>query len=433
MNSPQAIAYLYSLQTRGMKFGLRGIRILLKHLGNPETQFPSIHVAGSNGKGSTAALLAASLTAAGYRTGLYTSPHLVSFHERIRIDGKPILERQIPEYVRLLRPIIEELRTTFFEAVTALAFRYFADEKVDIAVVETGLGGRLDATNVLNPVVSVLTTVSLEHTQILGNSLAAIAYEKAGIIKRGIPCVSGVTAHPAREVIHRTCHSRRSRLIETAGGRAEVGRSDLTGSTASFVLGKKGLRDVKIGLAGAFQVSNAFVALATLWELGHRGFNVTEADIRRGFARVTALTGFRGRLTVARRRPLTIVDVAHNPAAVRQLVQAIHDARLENLTIVFGVMGDKAFRSMIGILADIAGRAIAVQPLTERARSAETIAAAFRARKVPVAVGPTVREGMMIAGRAAGKRGIVLVTGSHFVVGEALAFMERKNYLTINQ
>lgn len=427
-----AIAYLYGLQTRGMKFGLHGIQMLLDAVGNPERQIESIHIAGSNGKGSTAAFIAAAVQSAGYRTGLYTSPHLVRFNERIRINGIPISDERILDYVRSLRTAIERHRTTFFEAVTAITFRYFADEDVECAVIETGLGGRLDATNVLIPRVSVITEISLEHTQLLGNTLAEIAYEKAGVIKHHVPCVSGVRTPAARNVIRRVCRQRQSRLIEVSGGRVSLLRSDIGGLEASFELCGRKLDRVKIGLPGSHQARNAFVALGVLWELMDQGFRLGEENIRRGLARVAAMTGLRGRMTVVRRRPMVIMDVAHNPAAIARLTRSLRELGLKDLTVVFGVMKDKAFRRMIGMLAGITRRAIAVQASTERARPAREIAEVFRLRGVKAASAGTVREGMRRARERAGK-GAVLVTGSHFVVGEALAFLERKNYLTINQ
>ena len=188
-----------------MKFGLQGIRTLLTSLDHPEKQFSSIHIAGTNGKGSTASMIAAIFTAAGYKTGLYTSPHLVSFNERIRINGKAISSQAVARLATAIHPEVKRNNCTFFEAVTAMAFKYFAESKVDIAVVETGLGGRLDATNILQPLVSVITTIGLEHTQILGASLEKIAFEKGGIIKKGVPCVTGVKSQKAVRVLSNIC------------------------------------------------------------------------------------------------------------------------------------------------------------------------------------------------------------------------------------
>lgn len=429
----EAIGYLYGLQGRGMKFGLSGIRGLLRDLGNPEKTLRSIHIAGSNGKGSTAALIASVLTTEGYRTGLYTSPHLISFRERIRIDGKPVPGRRIVEYVRLLKPGIESRKATFFEAVTAIAFRYFADEAVDYAVIEAGLGGRLDATNVLKPLVSVITSISLEHTEILGNSLKAIAYEKAGIIKRGVPCVSGVVETAAKGVLRRVCREKGSGLTELTPRAVTVEQSDLRGSTAVMRLPDGTGGRFAIGLAGSFQARNAVVAYAALRELSGRGVRLTQKGIRRGFADVAARTGFRGRISAVRRHPLTIVDVAHNPEAIRKLVGALQGMGLRKMTVVFGVMRDKKMPPMINALASIARRAAAVQPRTERARSAGDIAEAFRRRHIPVFFIGNVRDGVRRARREAGRNGAVLITGSHFVAGEALAMLERKIYLTINQ
>ncbi|HLF14725.1 MAG TPA: Mur ligase family protein, partial [Bacteroidota bacterium] len=208
-----SLRFLHGLQGSGIKAGLGNIRVLLLYLGRPERSFPSIHVAGTNGKGSTSAMIAAALTAAGFRTGLYTSPHLIDFTERIRIDGKKIPLRRVSAYTRRLRRTIRAAKATFFEATTAIAFQYFADEGVDVAVIETGLGGRWDSTNVVTPLVSVITSIGMEHREYLGNTLRKIAFEKAGIIKRGVPCVVGNIPVPAMDVIKNRAARLNSRVI----------------------------------------------------------------------------------------------------------------------------------------------------------------------------------------------------------------------------
>ena len=219
-----------------MKFGLDGIRILLASFDHPEKQFPSIHIAGSNGKGSTASMIAAIFTAAGYKTGLYTSPHIVSFNERIRVNGKAISSQAVTKLLIAIRPEVEKNNCTFFEAVTAIAFKYFAESKVDIAIVETGLGGRLDATNTLKPLVSVITTIGLEHTQILGTSLEEIAFEKGGIIKKEIPCVIGVKSPRAIRVLSHICAIHNSRMVRVHTDKIHIRQSSLYGLSADFYL-----------------------------------------------------------------------------------------------------------------------------------------------------------------------------------------------------
>lgn len=429
----EAVKYLYGLQVRGMKFGLRGIKALMRRLGNPERRLRCVHIAGSNGKGSTAAMVAAVLTAAGYRTGLYTSPHLVDFTERIRIDGKPITQKAVVRLARRLQRTIEINRTTFFEAVTAMALQYFKEEEVDIAVIETGLGGRLDATNVVRPFVSVITTISLEHTDLLGNSLKQIAYEKAGIVKLGIPCVSGVRSSSALRVIRSVCRRRRSRFIDTRPARVRVLRRELSGSVISLVFGGVRISELALSVGGNHQARNAALAIAVLQQLALQGFKIHEEAIRRGFASLNALTGFQGRLQLVNRNPSVITDVAHNRESMRVLVNALRGFGVSRPHVVFGVMKDKPFQTMIRILASVTRSVAAVQPGTNRSLRATEIESEFRRLGIPVFYRGDVRGGVRSALAAAGKKGTVLVTGSHFVVGEALAALKRKKYLTINQ
>lgn len=433
LSYPEAVDYLYGLQSRGMKFGLSGIKTLMRRLGNPEKHLRCVHVAGSNGKGSTAAMVAAVLTAAGYRTGLYTSPHLVDFTERIRIDGKPISKKTVVRLTGRLQRTIEVNRATFFEAVTAMALQYFKEEEVDIAVIETGLGGRLDATNVVRPLVSAITTISLEHTDLLGNSLKKIAYEKAGIIKPGIPCVSGVRSSSAVRVIRSACRHRRSRFIDTRPARFRVQHRSLSGIVISLVMDGVRLPALRLPLGGDHQARNAVLAVAVLQQLALRGFKVHEEAIRRGFGALDTLTGLRGRLQLVHRNPTVIADVAHNIESTRALVKVLRKCGIAKCHAIFGVMKDKPFRTMIKAIATVARSVAAVEPGTNRSLGAAEIASEFRRLRIPVFYRGDVRGGVQRALTAAGKKGTVLVTGSHFVVGEALASLKRKKYLTINQ
>ena len=416
-----------------MKFDLGVTKALLRFLGRPEKTFPAVHVAGSNGKGSTSSLLAAALTASGYQTGLYTSPHLVDFRERIRVDGKMIAQEDVCRLLTLLWPHVEKLSATFFETTTAMAFRYFADRHVDIAVVETGLGGRLDATNVLRPEVSVITNIGREHTQILGSTLSAIAREKAGIIKRGVPCVSGVVRGDALNVIRRECRKRGSRLLVRKKDDVKISTSTLDGITVDASAIAKHFDGLYVSLAGSFQAANVAVALHTLRVLRERGWRrITETTTRSGFARVQKTTGLWGRLTVLRRSPLVIADVAHNPQAMRSLCASLRQLGLRRLLAVFGVMQDKRYKPMIRSLGTIAARAIVVAPTTSRSRRTGELAAEFRRQNIPAFEADSVSSGIDRAMRQH-SRSAILLTGSHFVVGEAAAFLQGKKYLTINQ
>ena len=416
-----------------MKFGLQGIRALLNSTGNPHTSFSSIHIAGTNGKGSTASMIAAMLTAAGYKTGLYTSPHVVDFTERIRINGKPIPQRDVVEILRKLKPLVRRNKATFFETVTAIAFHFFAQRKVDIAVIETGLGGRLDATNVIEPLISVITTIGLDHTEILGKTISKIASEKAGIIKPGIPCVVGVLEPVARQVIKKIARQRSSALIRTSA-KIKIISSGINGTQFDVKTGRTQFKKLTLSLAGIHQVANAILALKTVQQLDKiKTIHVPESAIRKGLARVQLYSGLQSRLSLVHRNPLIIADVAHNPDAVSALVRSLQDLSINSVILVFGVSADKDFLRMAQLLKPIVDRAIVVSAKTERARRTRDIVQALTEQHIPAEVEIGVQEGLQRAMRLTTAKQPILVTGSHFVVGEALAFLQKKKYLTINQ
>lgn len=414
------IIYLYGLQARGVKFGLRNVRRLVEAAGHPERAFPSLHVAGSNGKGSTSAYLASVFMEAGYRTGLYTSPHVIRFNERIRINGVEIADADLARLVQRLQPSIERTRATFFEATTCMAFLYFAEQGVDVAVVETGLGGRLDATNVVLPLVSVITTISLEHTEYLGTTIRSIAREKGGIIKPAVPVVTGVTDAVALEVLDRIAAGRRTGVVRVSdevritGGRTGPGRF-------SFAASRLVVRGVRPGFPGAHQVRNAALAVAVLSTLlrdrkAARMFPAIDAAaVRRGLERALRNTGLRGRLERVGRR--VVLDVAHNPEGMRTTVEALRGQRATPWNVVFGVMKDKELGPMARQLRGFARRILTVSPRTKRAVPASTLARALRRLGAEAQPAGSVAEGVKKALRF---RGHVLVTGSHYVVGEAL-------------
>jgi dihydrofolate synthase/folylpolyglutamate synthase len=418
------LRYLYGLQYRGIKLGLRNIRVLLRHSGNPHRLFPSIHIAGTNGKGSTAALLASVFMEAGVKTGLYTSPHLVRFTERIRVDGREVDEAVLVREVRRLRPVIERLRATFFEVTTCIAFTHFRDEAVEVAVIETGLGGRFDATNVLTPLASVITTIDLEHTDLLGKTIEAIAREKAGIIKRGVPAVTNVRQPEARAVLRavarrRGSHVRRSESVASVrqdGHRVRWSAGKLRGTVAS------------LGFAGAHQLENARLALAALQVAG-RGMHprlrakLTPQAISRGLSRAPENSGLRGRLEVLGGGRL-IADVAHNPSAMDVLVRALRKRKLRPAVILLGALADKDVASMVARLKTLGCPMVAVRSETGRGMSAGALVQVARAMGIQACDSTTIQSGVRRALRMAGAHGKVLVTGSHYVVGPVVQFAE---------
>ena len=310
MNYDEAVTYLYSSRppfhqvgAAAYKPGLDNTLRLMKHVGNPHEKLRAIHVAGTNGKGSTSHLIAAALQASGLRVGLFTSPHLVSLTERIRINGVPIPEAEVAAFITEHKAFLDELQPSFFETMTALGFWYFVQQKVDIAVVEVGLGGRLDSTNVLTPVLSVITNIGLDHTEFLGNTLQKIAREKAGIIKPGVPCVIGET-HP----LTMNVFLERAQECGILGDGLETTDCRIWFADQCGYLRKCRLREApECELKGNYQEHNlqtAFVALRVL--------NIPYAAIREGFAKVCTMTGLRGRWEVLSERPLTICDTGHN-------------------------------------------------------------------------------------------------------------------------
>jgi dihydrofolate synthase/folylpolyglutamate synthase len=425
---PESVRFLYGLEKFGMKFGLEGIRSLLLSIDNPHRSFSCIHVAGTNGKGSTSSMLASIFTAAGYRTGLFTSPHLVSFTERIRIDGKPISTKDVVRITNLLVRQIRKQRATFFEATTAMAFKYFADSKVDIAIIETGLGGRLDSTNVVIPLVSVITNVSMEHTEILGESIEKIAWEKGGIIKGTIPCVTGIQSAKPLRVIRKIAKARKAPLFVAAAERVKIRSSTLTGIKIEATVGDSLYRNLRISLAGNHQAMNAALVLHTLEVLKREGKHVIkESQIRRGLNNVQRFSGLQARLSVVQRRPLIVADVAHNPEGVRRMVDSLKDLGIGGVCLIFGVVRDKNYESMIASLKEITRYAILATPATDRARSLSDLVLEFERQEINVVeavshVGKAVERALVLAA----KKMPILITGSHFVVGEALSALGRR-------
>ncbi|MCX7983554.1 MAG: bifunctional folylpolyglutamate synthase/dihydrofolate synthase [Bacteroidetes bacterium] len=433
MTYTESIQYLYGLQKYGMKFGLHGINTLLKELGNPHNDIPTIHIAGTNGKGSTAAMIAAICTAAGYKTGLYTSPHILRFEERIRINGKSIPPREVARYVTQLRPLIKAHQVTFFEAVTAIAFLYFANERVDIAIIETGLGGRLDATNVLVPLISVITTIGYDHTHILGTTLESIAREKAGIIKPNVPIITGEQKRQVLQVLSSVAKEKRAPLVLVKWHHCVINSTSLEGSIIDYKTSKGTIQSLSIELAGEYQVYNAAVAIKACLMLAEQfNYGIHENHIRDGLSHITEYTNFYGRLTILRKNPLVLVDVAHNPDAMRSLVQSIRKFHLSNFRVIFGAMKDKDIEHMVEELQPVCQEVIAVAPKTDRAAPPSVIAEIFSRKNVSTHIAPSVAKGIQSALESKDSLPI-LVTGSHFVCAEVYAWYKKKKYLTINQ
>jgi dihydrofolate synthase/folylpolyglutamate synthase len=411
---------MFALRRFGIKLGLATMRRMLAGLGRPERRYRCIHVAGTNGKGSVASALAAVLQLAGYRVGLYTSPHLVRFNERIRVDGREISDADIVRlYRRVARVSAGGREPTFFEFTTAMAFDEFARQRVEWAVIETGMGGRLDATNVITPELSVITNISREHREYLGDTIARIAFEKAGIIKRARPVVTAVRQPSALAALRR-------RADELAAPLYRLGDQFLTRRGPGGTFAYRGIaqvwRGLSTGLQGAHQVDNAALVLAACELLMAAAPKLKPDHIRAGLRE----NRWPGRLEQVSERPLVIFDGAHNLDAARQLARYV-SAHFEErpLTLVVGILDDKPYRAMLKLLAPLAARVIATQARINRALPAPLIADTARPLAPEVVVIADVARALRHAVETSPADGLTLVAGSLYVVGEAKAAVER--------
>ncbi len=409
---------------------------LCAHLGNPERKFPSIHVAGTNGKGSVSHMLASVLQAAGYKTGLYISPHYKDFRERIKINGEYIPRRQVIDFVEVNRSAIEEIQPSFFEMTVGMAFDFFAREGVDIAVVEVGLGGRLDSTNVIMPLVSVITNISFDHTALLGNTLPKIAGEKAGIIKPGVPVVIGETQPETMPVFREKAAAAGAalfvadenfRVVECAVNLLIM--SQLAAGQIHFDVFKQGkifLGNLELDAAGSFQAKNLTTALQTIEVLksqigGKLNFEktLTEAALRTGLAEIRARTNFMGRWQTLGQNPLLLADSAHNEAGLREAFSKIKSLNFKHLHLVTGFVNDKDVRGVLPLFPKNARYYFAKADIPRGLPAGELrdLAAEFGLHGKAYS---SVKNALRAARRAAGVEDLVLVIGSIFVVGEVL-------------
>ncbi len=399
--------------------GLTSIRSILSLLGEPQKTFPVVHVGGSNGKGSTSVMVASILRAAGYRVGLYTSPHLVRFNERIRVGRREIPNRCIVGLTHRIATAIEShsdksSNPTFFEITTALAFLYFAECDIDIAVVEVGMGGRLDATNVVTPLVSVITNISRDHEVVLGSGVRAIAREKSGIVKMGIPLVTSARG-VALDVLKDVCHKKGAPIYVNGGDftvREEDGEFDFVSCTTSHT----GLRN---SLVGQHQLLNAACAIMAVELLKEKGYSISDNSVKRGLASVR----WPGRMEVVRRDPTVIIDCAHNLAGAGALRDALTALSCKRLFLVIGVMADKDIRGIVSRLVPIADRIIVTTARTDRAATVDALYAAFKPYEKPVEAVEGVTHACYAALSMADTDDLICVAGSVHTAGEARGFL----------
>ena len=383
---------------------------------HPHRKFHTIHVAGTNGKGSTSHILAAILQSAGYKTGLYTSPHLLDFRERIRVDGAMIPQREVVDFVEQHQAVIQEVKPSFFEMTVAMAFDYFARQGVDVAVIEVGMGGRLDSTNIVTPLVSVITNISHDHGQFLGDTLEKIAGEKAGIIKPGVPVVIGETQPETAPVFTRIAAERQAPIVFADRTMQSVREANniikITKNNAKTAY--------TLDLAGDYQEKNLRTVLAAVRVLNGRGtLRLPDAVVQAGISRAACLTGLRGRWQVLSEHPLVLADTGHNEAGIREIAAQIDRTPHDRLFMVFGVVNDKDLERIWPLLPRNAYY-IYTQAKIERALNSETLAQQAKEQGFSGEVVPDIPTAVCRAQQLAGENDLIFIGGSTFTVAEAL-------------
>ena len=410
MNYQETTEYLFNstpvfekIGAKAYKPGLQTTHELDEHFGHPHLQYNTIHIAGTNGKGSCSHTIAAILQSQGYKVGLYTSPHLVDFRERIRVNGECLPEQYVIDFVEENRAFFEPLHPSFFELTTAMAFKYFAEQKVDYAVIEVGLGGRLDCTNIITPVLSVITNISFDHTQFLGNTLAEIAGEKAGIIKPDVPVVIGEYIDETRPVFEKVVEERHSPIL--------------------FAQDEDISMNVDMELKGSYQERNRKTILAALNVL-RQTMTISDEAIRNGFGHVCELTGLRGRWEKLGEAPLVICDTGHNLAGWKYLATQINDVDAEVKHIVFGMVDDKDVEHVLQLLRDKLKNGVKfywTQPSTKRAIPVEKLRDTALKYNLHGEMYHSVKEAYMTAKANAKNDDFVFIGGSSYVVADLLS------------
>lgn len=429
MDYQQTINYLY---TRLPMFSRTGAAAITKDLSNtialcqllnhPENKFKSVHIAGTNGKGSTSHMLAAILQTAGYKTGLYTSPHLKNFRERVRINGAMISEQAVIDFVARYRGDIEHLNLSFFEMTIGLAFEYFANEQVDIAIIETGLGGRLDSTNVITPLLSVITNIGWDHTDLLGNTLPLIAAEKAGIIKPNIPAIIGERQDEVVDVFIKKADDVGAPIRFAADEWEVTVKGGISNQQISIVASNT-LRaysySLLLDLVGSYQLKNIKTVLSAVDELRRQGWVITDEHVKTALRQVKTLTGLHGRWEVLNQSPLTICDTGHNPDGIEEVLKNIAATPHNQLHFVIGMVSDKDSSKVLALLPKNAiyyfcrpdiPRGLDAGILQEKARNFNLQGDSY----------PSVKEALAAAQKKAGPADLVFVGGSTFVVAEII-------------
>jgi len=423
MTYQQCIDYFYRqlpmFQRTGpaaLKSGLHNIEALCAALGNPHEGFRSVHIAGTNGKGSSSHMLAAVLQSAGYKTGLYTSPHLKDFRERIRIDGNMIPEQPVVDFVEEHKTLLDQMKPSFFELTVALAFDYFKKESVDIAIVEVGLGGRLDSTNITTPLVSLITNIGFDHSYLLGNTLELIAAEKAGIIKSQIPVIIGEKQPETVPIFTSQAQTLQAPII-FAQDIYQVSRGPLSGYYQVLKKQEMLWKSLRLQLMGPYQARNLPGVLAVLEQLITRGYKLGPNHIEEGLRRVIDLTGIKGRWQMLGEKPTVICDTGHNKPAMELLIDELKNQCKGKLHLVLGFVNDKDIREMLELMP-LQASYYFCSANVPRSTDAHKLAEMAQEYQIIGSVVPDPNQALATAVKAANKEDLVFVGGSTFVVAE---------------
>ena len=426
MTYQQAIDYLFTrlpmfsrIGAAAYKSDLTNTIRLCESLGNPQTNFKTIHVAGTNGKGSVSHMLASILQTAGYKTGLYTSPHLKDFKERIKINGEMVSEEFVIDFTKRIQPLVEEIEPSFFEITVAMAFQYFAKQNIDVAIIETGLGGRLDSTNIITPELSVITNIGWDHMNLLGDSLEKIAFEKAGIIKQGIPVVVGEILPETFPIFEQTARDKNA-YLSIASQKRQVIDWNWANHELIVEVAEEHQTDHKVyhlDLPGIYQTKNLLTVLEACSQLQQQGWKVDDKIIHTGVKHTKKLTGLHGRWEIIHTSPIVVLDVAHNVDGIRQLVQQVELTEHRQLHIVTGMVKDKEIEKVLALMPKTAvyyftkaqiPRALPEDDLMEKAGKVKLKGDAF----------PEVNEAIEFALQHAHPDDLIIVCGSVFLAGE---------------
>ena len=425
MTYAETLDYLYAqlpmfhrIGAAAYKADLNNTWALMDFLNHPEKKIKSIHIAGTNGKGSCSHLLAAIFQKAGYKTGLYTSPHLKDFRERIKINGEMVAAKEVIEFAERTKLVVEKIHPSFFELTVGMCFEYFAKEKVDIAIIETGLGGRLDSTNVILPELSLITNISFDHTNLLGDTLEKIAFEKAGIIKKNVPVVIGETSE-VKNVFSAKAVEMQADIVFADEHWNEKNISFTEKYLQVEIFNENKLFKVESELKGIYQLKNAKAVIACCEKMNEQGWNISNEAILEGFKNVKSITKFRGRWDVLSNKPTVVADIAHNEAGITAILEQLKNCSFKKLHIVLGMVKDKDVSKVLSLLPTDAEYYFCA-PNLPRALSVDDLATFAKEKNLHGEKFETVIEALEKAKSNASEDDLILITGSNFVVAEVV-------------